>query len=358
MKKEEYNNFSKGFYIWFGKEKEYYITPLYLYKTKRTEKNNEYSLKLEKDISKVKIQDKEVTKCLTTSDKPYADRLGMLLINFINADFSDYASSYNTFFYAYGFDLLGDYSCMKTHYANENEFIEDLKTTYDRASQYLVDLQNTYKDCLIYVYNLDDSNNKFSTQSKFEAYAIKDDNIYQDSKDIDIILDNYIDKHHENKNESLDKLAKRIEKNDKTLLTTNMYYLSTLNNALFLDFKMLSRSKDIVKECQNCGRYFIPQNKISEVYCDLPNVDGSPTCREKGARQTYNKTLYEVEGKLIYRRTYQRRIMEVNRNPDNAELKEKFVAWRKAAQEKQKEFKNGKISEKEFNSWMKENKDR
>ena len=325
MKKEEYNNFSKGFYIWFGKEKEYYITPLYLYKTKRAEKNNEYSLKLEKDISKVKIQDKEVTKCLTTSDKPYADRLGMLLINFINADFSDYASSYNTFFYAYGFDLLGDYSCMKTHYANENEFIEDLKTTYDRASQYLVDLQNTYKDCLIYVYNLDDSN--------------------------------YIDKHHENKNESLDKLAKRIEKNDKTLLATNMYYLSTLNNALFLDFKMLSKSKDIVKECQNCGRYFIPQNKISEVYCDLPNVDGSSTCREKGARQTYNKTLYEVEGKLIYRRTYQRRIMEVNRNPDNTELKEKFVAWRKAAQEKQKEFKNGKISEKEFNSWMKENKD-
>ena len=94
-------NFFDSFYIWFNKEKreEYYSTPLYLYNVLRkdTDKENDEEkkrdetrvyLKLEKDISKTKLnRKKEIIKHPSTIYIHYAESIGMLLINFLNADF-------------------------------------------------------------------------------------------------------------------------------------------------------------------------------------------------------------------------------------------------------------------------------
>ena len=101
----------------------------------------------------------------------------------------------------------------------------------------------------------------------------------------------------------------------------------------------------------------MPLNRHAEVYCDLiPAKGNTKRCRELGARTTYNKTIQEVEGLLLYRRTYQKRLMELSRN-SNATLedREKFDKWKKSAQAKIKEFKSNKITEDELNQWMKEN---
>ena len=93
---------SEDFYIWFNiKEKEeYYSTPLYLYNVLRkdTDKENDEEktrdetrvyLKLEKDISKTKLnRKKEIIKHPSTIYIHYAESIGMLLINFLNADSS------------------------------------------------------------------------------------------------------------------------------------------------------------------------------------------------------------------------------------------------------------------------------
>ena len=61
-------------------------------------------------------------------------------------------------------------------------------------------------------------------------------------------------------------------------------------------------------------------------------------------------------GLLIYRRTYQKRLMELSRNPNSTlEDKEKFDNWKKSAQAKIKEFKAKKITEEELNKWMEKN---
>lgn len=95
------------------------------------------------------------------------------------------------------------------------------------------------------------------------------------------------------------------------------------------------------------------------MYCDLPSEKyNDKTCRELGVRATYNKTINDVEGLLIYRRTYQKRLMELSRNTNATdEDKERFNNWKKTAQSKIKDFKNGKINENELNDWMKKNKD-
>ena len=70
-------------------------------------------------------------------------------------------------------------------------------------------------------------------------------------------------------------------------------------------------------------------------------------CRELGARTTYAKNVKEVDGLLTYRRTYQKKLMELSRNPNTSEKdKKKFNSWKKAAQEKIKEFKKEKLQKK------------
>ena len=105
----------EGFYLWFNFEEkeEYYATPLYLYNVLRkdTDKENDEEkkrdetrvyLKLEKDISKTKLnRKKEIIKHPSTIYIHYAESIGMLLINFLNADFSSFAfaeaSSFSVF---------------------------------------------------------------------------------------------------------------------------------------------------------------------------------------------------------------------------------------------------------------------
>ena len=129
----------EDFYIWFNmKDKEeYYSTPLYLYNVLRkdTDKENDEEkkkdktrvyLELEKDISKTKLnKKKEIIRQPSTIYIHYAESIGMLLINFLNADFSSFESAYNTFFYAYGFELIKEYT--PYIYSKSDEYITDVE---------------------------------------------------------------------------------------------------------------------------------------------------------------------------------------------------------------------------------------
>lgn len=48
--------------------------------------------------------------------------------------------------------------------------------------------------------------------------------------------------------------------------------------------------------------------------------------------------------------------MEVSRNKEDKKLKEEFDNWKKKAQKKVKEFKQGKITDEELYEWIMEKK--
>ena len=68
-----------------------------------------------------------------------------------------------------------------------------------------------------------------------------------------------------------------------------------------------------ISVCQNCGRYYL-QYSAKEVYCDLPNLDGSPTCKTYASRKAYDSKIEEDLAELTYKREYQRRITKVYRS--------------------------------------------
>lgn len=152
----------KDFYLWFNiKEKEeYYSTPLYLYGVTRKEHKDDETrlyLNLEKDITKIKCTNKkEIRKQPSTIYIHYAESIGMILLRLLNADFSTFEAAYNTFFYAYGFELIKE----DEHYLESREpltdieFLKILEDTYSDHLEDLLEIQSEFKKCVDFVYNL------------------------------------------------------------------------------------------------------------------------------------------------------------------------------------------------------------
>lgn len=366
MKELPENAFFDGFYLWFNiQEKEqYYATPLYLYSTVRRDEydNKKMFIELQKDISTLKPSKKEeVLKHPATIYIHYAESMGMLLIRLLNADFSSFESSYNTFFYAYGFELVKEYTAyvkLESRYNSEVEFVEFLKKIYEDILDKLIDIQANFRECVDFVYNLNGNEElkEYKPNTKFVTYTIQKD-LFSYSKNIEIILDDYTMKHLKYHNESPENLAKKIENNDTKLELNNVYTSKYLSSICFVILDQLVKQENLpIKTCQNCGKYFIPTFRHNEIYCDFKNIDGSSTCREKGASETYKKNLENIPALLEYRRTYQQKVMAVYRNKENKQMKKDFEKWKKEAQAKIKLFKQGKVTEDELYKWMMKNK--
>ena len=174
---------------------------------------------------------------------------------------------------------------------------------------------------------------------------------------MEVILDNYINIHNRHHNESIEHLMKGIEDKEPNLELHNVYTSTKLRSICFIILDQLVRQENLpIKTCQICGRYFVPTFRQNEIYCDLPNVDGSATCREKGATINYKKNLESVPALGLYRKMYQQKVMVVYRNKEDKKIKKDFDKWKKEAQAKIKLFKQGKLDEDTLYKWMEENK--
>lgn len=364
------HNIHDGFYIWFDFEekKEHYSTPLYLYNVirERMDPKNETELRLEleKSISKTKLKNKkEEIKQPSTIYIHYTESIGAILINFLNADFTNYETAYDTFFYAYGYELIKEYTpylySKNDDYITDKELRDVLKDTFDSASDRIIELQECFKKCVDFVYNLN-GNEELSEEnklSKFIAYTIKDNDLYTYLQYLEIILDDYRKAHHENYSNPLKKLIKEIDNKNQKLELHNVYTSNKLTSILFAVLDQVVRHENLqIKTCMNCGRYFIPTYRQNEIYCDLPNVDKSPTCREKGAVEQYKKNLENNKTQALYRRIYRQKFMIAQRNKESKTIQKEFTQWKKEAKDKMNQLKKNKLTEDEVYKWLVENK--
>lgn len=209
-----------------------------------------------------------------------------------------------------------------------------MKRVFEDSSYELIEIQENFRKCADQVYNLNGIKGleEASANSKFIANIIKhESDVYRYSSKIEVFLDSYASK-------------------------DNVYTSEKLSNILYVVLEQVVQAPNLpIKQCQNCGKYFIPSSRQDEVYCEFPDEKGK-TCKEKGALETYKKNLENVPALLEYRRSYQKKIMIVSRNKDNKQLKKDFDKWKKEAQAKIKLFKQGKLEEEKLYNWMLENK--
>lgn len=356
--------FFDSFYIWFNKDKkeEYYSTPLYLYSVN---KENDYenrilTLEFDKNEIKGRIKDEQGLKYPGNMYFPYVERFGMFLLRFLNANLENYEKAYETFFYAYGFEILKDleeeYNFeLKGKYESDEEYLKYMEKIYNVLQGKIEEIQDEMKAFVTYVYNLDNTKEleEYTPSQRFAVYLIKHKGqAYTYNKNDNIIRDSYSKKNMELLDFNESQLLENLK--NKTMLVSmiDTHQSNDLSAICYAVLEELVKTANYpIKKCQNCGMYFIPSSRLDEIYCDYKK-ENKKTCRAQGALQAYNERLKQNKALAEYRRLYQLKSMAVGRNKDNKQMKEEFEKWKTTARIKMHKLKHDKLTEDEVYEWL------
>lgn len=361
-------SFFDSFYIWFNKEKreEYYSTPLYLYSVNRKDDfvNRLLTLEFDKNEVKGRVKEEQGLKYPGNMYFPYVERFGMFLLRFLNANLETYESAYETFFYAYGFEILKDLDEnykfeLKGKYENDEVYLKQMEKIYNDLQDKIQEVQYEMKAFVTYVFNLDEQEElkEYTPSQRFAVYLIKHKGqAYTYNKNDNIIQDNYSNKNLELSHMNDAQLLDSFKNNTMLVSMIDTHQSNDLSAICYAVLEELVKTtNNPIKKCQNCGMYFIPSSRLDEIYCDYPKPNGK-NCRDKGAFQAYNERLKQNKALAEYRRLYQLKSMAVGRNKDNKQMKKAFEKWKKDAKDKVNKLKHGVLTEDEVYEWLTNNK--
>ncbi len=110
---------------------------------------------------------------------PYVERLGLLLLRFLNADLYTYETAYKDFFFAYGFEILKDVDKdykfeLKGKYEDDETYLKETKKIYDNLKEQLLYIQEQITDA-VYIYNINENEDlkPFTHSQRYAVYLIK-----------------------------------------------------------------------------------------------------------------------------------------------------------------------------------------
>lgn len=149
------------------------------------------------------------------------------------------------------------------------------------------------------------------------------------------------------------------EINPEGEIVLSPYVISSvdLNQILFVALKeLMCIDKFPMKKCKNCGKYFVPDKRTDEFYCNNYFNDTGKTCKEIGFFLCNQRKLKEDEVARIYRNTYQQKLLRASRHPENEEYKKDLEEFREAYKGIKKSVRTGEMTQEEFKEWILEKK--
>ncbi|WP_312427125.1 DUF6076 domain-containing protein [Lacrimispora sp.] len=133
---------------------------------------------------------------------------------------------------------------------------------------------------------------------------------------------------------------------------TMSYRIEDLFEIAGLEHFKVASSQIPIKECENCGKYFIPSTRSDEKYCDNYYKDGK-TCKELG----YEIKLKKDKFKTTYRSAYKTQRARIKYNSHITNYEElHFKPWEQAAKQALSDF-TTKNDIEGFKKWLIDNKD-
>lgn len=114
---------------------------------------------------------------------------------------------------------------------------------------------------------------------------------------------------------------------------------------LFYEFNKIIQLDIPIKQCENCGFYFVPKGRPDSLYCDNIYSDSGKTCREIGAANVYKEKINENDVHRIFSRYYKKMYA---RQTNKKISKEDFLNWSNAAREERDKAVRNNLSAKAF----------
>ena len=247
----------------------------------------------------------------------------------------------------------------KARYISTKSFLDYYNKAFEYEKDKYIKFQKDMRKTIDFVFNLHDiqTDSKLDKYSKFVAFSNYTNltNQFDTRISFRIMSDNSSDI---TTLEDVELLAQDISSKESENGVLYLYE-STSHFALayIALYDLIRNSTKNISICQNCGRYYL-QSSGKEVYCDLPNLDGSPTCKTYASRKAYDNKIEDDIAELTYKREYQRRITKVYRadKKQKERMKKEFKIWKDKAREQLKLYRENKLSKEEFCTWIEKNK--
>jgi len=143
---------------------------------------------------------------------------------------------------------------------------------------------------------------------------------------------------------------------DPNAIDSNCYLFGPddrLQAIAMVSFNELAIRGKTIRQCKNCGKYFIPSKRSDTLYCDNPSPEAPEmTCKEYGTRRLWYEKQKEDELATLSRNIASAKGMLAKRNPDRPKFaasyeyfKAKRLIWKKAVEEGQK-------TKEEYREWL------
>lgn len=325
------------------------------------ETNSKYnSIKLENNYTKIFNNDTKVYYSSSDILSPFEENYGMFLINFLNADFSCFETAYLTFFCFYGIKLLKEFCGTMPNtrsFESEQEYKKFYEKTFNEVRMKIKRLQNPIRLSVNYSYNLKGVTEyrNSSAISKFITYSVKN-NFFKYTEHLNIYYNtNYAYNINEItvKNISPKDVTQKIDNRVINPTESNVFNSTYISNLIYISLNEIITNENVsIGICKNCGRYFISYQKKPEKYCKITYSENDEICKNIGIQNSYKKKQKENPCLILYRKTYQKKLMYAKRSQDET-VKESFNNWKSLARQKVKDFNNGVIKDSELIEWLK-----
>ena len=134
------------------------------------------------------------------------------------------------------------------------------------------------------------------------------------------------------------------------------FYGHDILGIIALMFKeFMSDKHNTIRQCQNCGNYFIPNNLKETKYCNEEFEDTGKTCRQIGKELAYKKALKEDKILDKYRRRYMSLASSVSHYGTDSAIA-RFEKYKKDGVIMKKKYINKEITAKDFEKWIESTK--
>jgi len=284
---------------------------------------------------------------------PVIQPIGTILIEFLNTNFEE-GKQFATFVRKYGLNSFVDML----------PFEEFKGASAEEMHKALVKIFNKIQHN--FIYTVDFTYNIYSIEniaelSPFERYYTSriSNNAYKIEKyreNIDIRFDldpNYSTESRIDTVKEKD-IIQIIKKYDDVNLVpfSHGYFCKDISRVCYISLLEIINTKELViKKCQYCGKYFIPQNRNDELYCNNIYKDGK-TCKEIGSQGVFKQKLEQDDALKLYRTVYHKKFNRTRRNPENEGYKKDFDWWRENAKRWKEDVSNAKKTNDEFKEWL------
>lgn len=115
--------------------------------------------------------------------------------------------------------------------------------------------------------------------------------------------------------------------------------------------KIVCMDKFEIKKCKNCGKYFVPEKRTDELYCNNIYEDGR-TCKEIGSFKVKQKMINDDDDLRTYRNVYQKLLLRTRRNPENLQYEKEFQNFKEDNRKMRDKLDKGKVTYEEYVEWL------